>query len=145
MRDIDKIIIHCSATKPDMDIGVVEIDQWHRLRGFDGVGYHTIIRRNGYKEQGRPLIRVGAHARGFNAHSIGICMVGGVDENNKPENNFAMEQFRTLIDELIVLKEQFPDAEILGHRDLPGVNKDCPCINVGAWIASGTKSYEAAA
>ena len=74
---------------------------------------------------GRPIEQVGAHAKGYNHNSIGICLVGGVDEEDNPENNFTLEQFSALFDELTALKRQFPWAEIIGHRDLPEVAKSC--------------------
>lgn len=141
MRSIDKIVIHCSATPPSMDIGAVAIDEWHRIENrWSGIGYHKVIRRNGAVEQGRDLERVGAHAKGHNSHSIGICMVGGVNSEGKAENNFTLHQFSALLDELIALTADYPDAVIVGHRDLPGVRKSCPCFDVSAWLAPGWAS-----
>lgn len=79
----------------------------------------------------------GAHARGFNHLSIAICLVGGIDDKGKPEANFTPEQMRelrTLLDELLA---RYPNAKVLGHRDLPNVNKACPSFDVRAWIAAG--------
>ena len=74
MRKINRIVVHCSATPPDLDVGVYEIDHWHRERGFNSIGYHEIIRRNGFLEMGRPLKTIGAHVKGYNEDSIGICI-----------------------------------------------------------------------
>ena len=89
-RKTDFIVVHCAVTSPLMDIGLKEIDRWHRARGFLKVGYHFIIRRDGTFEQGRQLHEPGAHAKGYNHRSVGICMVGGVEEADKktPQNNF---------------------------------------------------------
>lgn len=136
MKNADKIIIHCSATPPDMDIGVDEIDQWHKQRGWDGCGYHLIIRRDGTIEQGRKLGTMGAHARGFN-HCPGICMIGGVDCAGKPSSNFTIDQYVGLDDMLWELKANpliADNAEVLGHCDLPNVTKKCPCFNVPAFF-----------
>ena len=142
----DLIVVHCSATKASADIGVRDITQWHIQRGFDTVGYHYVIRRNGELETGRPESAIGAHVRGHNSNSIGICLAGGVDANNKPENNFTPEQFVSLEALLRRLKERYPQARILGHRDLsPDKNSDgkitpnefikaCPSFDVAQWL-----------
>jgi hypothetical protein len=80
----DLIVVHCSATGPAADIGVAQITQWHKQRGFDTVGYHYVIRRNGTLETGRRESEIGAHVRGHNANSIGVCLAGGVDAKGKP-------------------------------------------------------------
>lgn len=130
MRKIDKIIIHCADTYARMDIGKKEITQWHKARGFNDVGYHYVIRRDGEIEQGRKLATIGAHAKGYNTTSIAICYVGGKGDDNKPEDNRTIKQKEAMQDLVTVLKKQFPDAEVLGHADLPGANKSCPCFNV---------------
>jgi N-acetyl-anhydromuramyl-L-alanine amidase AmpD len=113
-----------------MDIGATEIDQWHRERGFSQIGYHAVIRRNGQVEDGRPIELAGAHARGKNAHSIGICLVGGINKEGDAEANFTFEQYETLDRLLSVMKVEFPYADICGHCDLPDVDKACPSFNV---------------
>lgn len=130
-----RLIIHCSATSPKVDVGVKEIRKWHQRRGWRDVGYHYIIRRNGEVEQGRPENRTGAHARGYNRGSLGICLVGGVDKYNDPEKNYTRKQWDSLLALVWGLHEQYPKAEILGHRDLPGVAKACPCFSVKDWWA----------
>lgn len=133
------LIVHCSATNPRQDIGAEEIDRWHRKRGWRKIGYHYVIRRSGVVELGRMLDEAGAHAFGYNASSIGLCLVGGVSAARSgvpggvPENNFTPEQFEALKWKLEELLQRFPKAEILGHRDLPGVTKACPSFDVRAW------------
>jgi N-acetylmuramoyl-L-alanine amidase len=137
MRPITTIIIHCSATPPDMDVGVKEIDQWHRQRGFNKIGYHFVIRRNGKTETGRTLNEVGAHAKGHNAKSIGICLVGGCRrEGGKllAENNFTPEQFTELESLLNELLASYPGVKIIGHRDVER-GKECPSFSVRDWLA----------
>jgi len=148
LKDVRYIVIHCSATPPDMDIGVAEIDRWHRQKGYFKVGYHFIIRRDGTVEAGRNINEPGAHAQGYNSMSIGICLVGGVkriaDADGKPdadgprwdlvpENNFTPEQMVALKALVGGLKHQHVQAEVLGHRDLPGVRKGCPSFDVRQW------------
>jgi len=130
MRDIDYIAIHCSATPSKMDIGVEKIREWHKQRGFNDVGYHYIVRRDGSIELGRNIKKIGAHVKGYNSNSIGICYVGGVDVNNNPEDNRTDAQKATLIMLLDMLQIFFPLAKIQGHRDFKGVTKACPCFDV---------------
>ena len=136
MRDINMIVIHCSATTAKQSqIGVKEIDKWHRQRGFFEIGYHFVIKRSGEIQKGRDIEKIGAHAKGYNETSIGICLVGGIDKRGNPENNFTVAQFDALNALLHELIEQYPDIKvILGHRDLPLVNKACPSFDVSEWL-----------
>ena len=77
-RTINKIIVHCTATRPSQACTVELIDQWHRERGFDCIGYHYVIYRDGSVHEGRALSKVGAHCTGQNSDSIGISYCGGV-------------------------------------------------------------------
>lgn len=130
------LVVHCSATKPSMNWGRAEIDKSHRQRGFFEIGYHFVIKRDGTLEQGRPLNRQGAHASGYNHISVGVCMVGGVAERDVriPENNFTPQQFAALTAVLKSLRLRFPHARIVGHGELPKVNKACPSFDVQAWL-----------
>ncbi len=136
LRVIDMIVVHAAATPDDMDIGVKEIRRWHRVRGFSDIGYHFVIRRSGYIELGRPLRRPGAHARGFNGHSIGICMVGGLDDEGRAADNFTTEQFQVLYILLYGLMDVFGlvEEQVWGHCDLPEVRKECPCFDVQSYL-----------
>lgn len=132
MRTIEKIIIHCSATRPSMDIGVAEIEQWHKKRGFKSIAYHYVIRRNGSIEKGRPEEEEGAHCLGHNKRSIGICYVGGVAENDTtPQDNRTEAQKQTLLRLIVKLKMRYPSAEIVGHNELS--RKACPSFDVQQW------------
>lgn len=142
MRAVTQLVIHCSATKanvdenitlPGEDIGAREIRRWHQRQGYSDIGYHYVIRRDGRVEIGRPLERAGAHVKGHNATSVGICLVGGLDERGRAENNFEPAQWVSLRELLKDLLRRFPGAEILGHRDFPGVKKDCPCFDARKW------------
>lgn len=129
------IAIHCSATRPSMDIGVKEIRQWHKNQGWEDIGYHYVIRRDGKLERGRAEGVMGAHVAGYNSTSLGVCLVGGVDPKDfrKPQNNFTPEQFATLKELLTRLCDKYPDARVLGHRDFPRVSKACPSFDARAW------------
>jgi N-acetylmuramoyl-L-alanine amidase len=127
------LVVHCSASPPSVRCDVMVIDRWHRERGFRKIGYHFVVCRDGVVQSGRGLTEIGAHVEGFNDKSIGICLVGGVNEKNQPENNFTPEQFKALEVKLMKLLPMFPGAEVLGHRDLPNVNKACPSFDVKPW------------
>ncbi|MBQ9230749.1 MAG: N-acetylmuramoyl-L-alanine amidase [Prevotella sp.] len=71
----------------------------------------------------------GAHAKHYNAHSIGVCYEGGLDEKGHPADTRTKAQKFTLLALLTSLKADYPEAKILGHRDLPWVKKECPCFN----------------
>lgn len=139
-RPVDLIVVHCSATPGDMDIGAVEIDRWHKENGWGSIGYHAVIRRSGRLEPGRSPKYAGAHAKGHNYSSIGVCLVGGVNELNDPENNFTEEQFDTLRNYLSTLKMWYGDVDIVGHCDLPGVTKACPSFDVKEWLDGNSDS-----
>lgn len=132
MRKINMIIVHCSATKAGQDIGAEEIGAWHRKQGWSEIGYHYVIRRSGKIEKGRDLEKAGAHCRGRNRHSIGICLVGGINGAGNPENNFTAEQFVSLKLLLSELREKFPQTVIHGHCDFAA--KACPCFNVREFL-----------
>lgn len=134
IKEVKYLVVHCAATPPSMDIGAKEIRQWHLKRGWADIGYHRIIRRDGTIEEGRPEHVAGAHVRGFNRVSLAVCLVGGVDDENKPEDNFTKEQFSSLKSLLDQWAEKYPEAEIRGHRDFPGVKKACPSFDVKKWI-----------
>ena len=131
----DFIAVHCSATKPSMNIGAADIDRWHRQRGFKCLGYHFVIKRDGTVEEGRPVDQVGAHVENWNSVSVGVCMVGGVSEKdvNIAENNFTEAQFESLKKVVTDLKKRYPKASVQGHRDFPKVAKSCPSFDAKAW------------
>ena len=135
-------------TKPGVDFGADEIRSWHLDRGFSDIGYHYVIRRDGTQEDGRPIEQPGAHVQGHNAHSIGICLVGGraddspetegLDEFTKQELlwefNYTHLQMTTLLALVDHLQGRFPEAAVIGHRDFPGVTKRCPGFEVATYF-----------
>ena len=134
MREIRKIIVHCSASPPSMNTFAKDIDAWHKLRGWSGIGYHYVIRRSGILEKGRDIMQAGAHAKGYNFSSVGVCLIGGVDEEGKADANYTLKQYNTLLELIRFLEVTFPIEEVMGHRDLPNVKKTCPCFDVRAFI-----------
>ena len=130
MRKITLIVIHCSAVRPDQQSSAADIDRWHKKRkGWKGIGYHLVVRRDGTTEYGRPFEEVGAHVLNHNRHSIGICYEGGYDAKGKADDTRTPEQKRTLREWVERLHRQFPKALIVGHHDLDP-HKPCPCYDV---------------
>ena len=119
------IVVHCAATPATMDIGAEEIRRWHKERGWIDIGYHFVIRRDGTVEKGRKIDAIGAHVRGVNQISVGICLVG-TDE-------FEDAQFASLKELIVSLLDEYPAAQVKGHRDFPNVKKECPGFDVPSW------------
>ena len=130
MRRIDLIIIHCTASRPNEHLSFELLDHIHRAKGWNGCGYHYYITRDGQLHQGRPEEMVGAHARHYNAHSIGVCYEGGLDEKGRAADTRTPAQKLALYTLLVSLKQDYPDAEIVGHCELEGVHKACPSFPV---------------
>lgn len=127
-RRIDEIIVHCTATPAGRQVTVADIDRWHRQRGFRGIGYHYVVYLDGSIHLGRPIHEVGAHCQGHNAHSIGVCYVGGLSaDGHTPQDTRSELQRRALQGLLHELKRQYPQAAIHGHRDFS--SKACPCYD----------------
>lgn len=128
MRTINEIIVHCTATPEGKDYTVEDITRWHKERGFKTIGYHYVVYRDGSVHEGRPLAEVGAHCKGHNAHSIGVCYVGGLTaDGRKAKDTRTLEQKEALVLLLVRLKTKFPMAEIHGHRDFAA--KECPSFD----------------
>lgn len=129
MRKIDKIIVHCTATIEGVDWTVDDIRKWHiEQNHWDDIGYHYVIYLDGSIHKGRDEEVVGAHCYGYNAHSIGVCYVGGLEKGTKrAKDTRTPQQKESLIRLLMELVCKYPDAEILGHRDL--ANRKCPSFD----------------
>ena len=127
MRRIDLIVVHCSATRENRPFPVTSLIACHQAR-FGFTGYHYYITRDGQTYQTRNENLIGAHARHFNAHSIGVCYEGGLLSNGHPADTRTEAQKHALWALLKSLKHDYPDARILGHCELPHVAKACPCF-----------------
>ncbi|QEH08259.1 N-acetylmuramoyl-L-alanine amidase [Histophilus somni] len=168
MFPILKIVIHCSATQNGKPLrnkahtAAQVIDRWQAERGFKRtyanftqfnphlkhIGYHYVIDTDGTVETGRKVGEVGAHVKGYNQQSIGICLVGGISITGKNYGRFTARQWRSLHHLLRKLESEYPEARICGHRDLsPDQNGDgtispnewlkhCPCFDVWEWLDS---------
>ena len=128
MRTIELIVIHCSATRCDRRFSLEDLIACHDAR-FGFTGYHWYITKDGTTYQTRHENLPGAHAKGYNQHSIGICYEGGLDAQGRPKDTRTKEQKAALHALLKSLRVDYPEAVILGHRNLPNVHKDCPCFD----------------
>ena len=139
MRTIDKIILHCAATKEGHDIKTETIKSWHvKGNGWSDIGYHYVIELDGTVKKGRPMHRSGAHTKGHNTGSIGVCYIGGIDIENKPKDTRTEAQ-RTAMDELInELLTEYPNATIHGHNEFSA--KACPSFDVQKEYGAPKKS-----
>ena len=128
MRDINKIIVHCSATPEGRDISANTMDQWHKERGWSGIGYHYVVKIDGTIEYGRDITKTGAHVKNQNEGSIGICYIGGLGSSMESKDTRTPEQKESLLLLLKTLKKMHADATIHGHNEFSA--KACPCFNV---------------
>lgn len=127
MRKINEIIVHCSASKPKVDIGVKELREYHvDKKHWPDIGYHYVVRLDGTVEKGRDVRRAGAHCVGHNAHSIGVCYVGGLDQygNSCDTRTPAQKAALTKLLKFLVAKYGCP---VHGHNEYAA--KDCPCFD----------------
>ncbi len=131
MRKIDMIVVHCSGSRCNHPYTVEQLRHDHvEVNGWFDIGYHYYFTREGKVHECRPVERMGAHARGANANSIGICYEGGLDANGCIADTRTAAQKDAMFWLIINLHHRFPDIKvILGHRDLPGVQKACPCFD----------------
>ena len=148
----DHFIVHCTATKVSQtNIDAKAVDKMHKNKSWSGCGYHAIIPRDGSLQMfddgfpTRPLEKTGAHVGGcgpgWNTRSFGVSLAGGVDEANRPENNFTKKQFQTLkrLIKAFLKSHDNPDSVIIiGHRDLirqtNASPKACPCFDVASYL-----------
>lgn len=121
MRNIFSHIIHCSDTPNEREVAVEEIRQWHLDRGWSDIGYHYVIYRDGTVAPGRKVEAIGAHCRGYNASSIGTCLIG--------RDTFTDEQFKALNNLHSTFRNIFKHIEAFGHRDFDK-KKTCPNFEV---------------
>lgn len=147
MRTIDKIILHCSATPKGKHFDVDEIRRWHvEGRGWRDIGYHYIVYLDGSIHNGRPIEISGAHVRGKNKHSIGVCYIGGVssikDKRGKwpAEDTRTPEQKEALWRLLMELMACYDGATLHGHNEF--ARKACPSFSVAKEYKDIIEFYE---
>lgn len=127
-RRITEIIVHCTATPEGKDFTIKDITAWHKQRGFSTIGYHYVVYRDGSVHTGRDVNVAGAHCTGHNAHSIGVCYVGGLAKDGKtPKDTRTNVQKASLEILLRKLRTLYPTAKIYGHNTFS--TKACPCFD----------------
>ena len=128
MREIKKIIVHCADTPEGRDVRTAEIKRWHtEERGWSDIGYHWVVELDGSLHAGRPEEVSGAHCKGHNSDSIGICYVGGSDASGNPKDTPTEAQKEALKELIVGLLDRYSDAEVFGHRDFS--EKACPSFD----------------
>ena len=134
-KETNTVVVHCSATKPSQDVTFDTIKRWHLMeRAFIDIGYHWVIERDGSVKQGRAVDDWGAHAKGHNHQSVGICLVGGLNDDGQPDDNFTVLQKRMLKFLVTGCQGLWPDVVVKGHYHLNG-DKDCPCFDIDRWLS----------
>jgi len=141
MRDINKIILHCSATREGQDISTETIRGWHvNERGWSDIGYHYVVLLDGTVDKARPVERKGAHVRGHNKGSIGICYIGGCDADMNPKDTRTDLQKESLTELISYLMDSYEDATLHGHNEFS--SKACPSFNVKEQYKELIECYE---
>ena len=125
-ENIKYLIVHCSDTIDSQKLSALDIHKMHLEFGWDGIGYHKIINRSGKVENGRPEYWMGAHVKGKNNVSLGVCLIGSY--------KFTTKQYISLEKILRKWKSLYPKAQIIGHRDIGNTNKTCPNFDVKTWV-----------
>ncbi|WP_410221934.1 N-acetylmuramoyl-L-alanine amidase [Pedobacter sp.] len=133
MRLIKYIVLHCTATPHNTSIDSI-MNYWRTVLGWKNPGYHYMIKADGEIVNTFPIEQVSNGVAGYNANSIHISYIGGIDEKGKAVDNRTPQQIVAQIRLLKELKAKFPAAEIKGHRDFPNVKKECPCFDVKTWL-----------
>ena len=129
LQEVRYLVVHCTATKLSQRVSVEDIERWHKAQGWDEIGYHWYIDRDGHIFVGRSENLAGAHVLGYNHCSIGVCYEGGLNEQGQPADTRTPAQKAVLLFVLRELKKSYPNAIICGHRDFPNVKKACPCFD----------------
>ena len=136
MRDIKRIFVHCTAGPQNQSIEAIQ-GYWKNNLKWKNPGYHYIIKANGEIVQLLEESKVSNGVAGYNSTSINVCYIGGVDREGRAIDNRTPEQKASLITILKELKQRYPDAQIMGHRDIWGSDsskwkKMCPCFDATA-------------
>ena len=126
---IRDIVIHCSDTPNGREHNAEDIHRWHIERGFDGIGYHYVIKLDGTIENGRPEYWIGAHASGHNSGSIGVCLIG--------RDDYTDLQIHSLDGLVCKLQKKYKGVNVIGHNEIS--KKECPGFDVQRWLTHGFK------
>lgn len=125
---IELLVVHCSDTDNEYQLNALDIHKMHLNFGWDGIGYHKVICRSGEIQNGRPEYWEGAHVKGKNKISLGVCLIG--------RDQFTKKQLDSLVIVLTRWKKIYPRAKIVGHCDTGNTEKTCPNFDVSSWLDS---------
>jgi N-acetylmuramoyl-L-alanine amidase len=128
MRKIRELIWHCSATPEGIPFGAKDIDDWHKQRGWAGIGYHKVVLLDGTVEEGRPVERAGAHCRGRNTDTLGYVYIGGVDKRFKAKDTRTDAQKETMLRLTKEAIRKYGVKQVSGHNQYAA--KACPSFDV---------------
>lgn len=128
MRTINYIVIHCTATQPDVKIESIK-RYWRENLKWKNPGYHYMIKADGKTVNILPIDQISNGVAGWNSQIINISYIGGIDKNGNPKDTRTEEQKKSIVKLLRELKSTFPKAKIQGHRDFPNVHKACPSFD----------------
>lgn len=140
MRNINEIVVHCTATRPKWWEGrsseekVREVRQWHLDRGFNDIGYHWLIDRDGTIVKGRDESKTGAHVKGHNANTIGISLFGGHGSSSDDQfsDNYTPAQETALRQLIAEIEMRYNIQKISGHNEYS--TKACPGFRVSEFL-----------
>lgn len=126
MFEVKYIVLHCADTPDHLEFDAEDIHKWHsdpkpNGNGWDGIGYHKVVKKSGEIQNGRPEYWIGSHTYGYNSKSLSICMIGRYD--------FTDDQIASVRDIITHWKSKYPDAKVVGHCDLDS-SKTCPNISI---------------
>ena len=129
MRELNEIVVHCAATREGQNFTVNQIRQWHKARKWSDIGYHYVIYLDGSTHTGRPLRLKGAHVRGRNTGTIGICYVGGVAKDRKTPKDTRTPAQKRALEALIkkLMREHPTIKKVSGHNQYAA--KACPSFD----------------
>lgn len=127
MRTINKIIVHCTDTPEGRHVSIEDITQWHKEKGYRTIGYHYVVYLDGSVHAGRLVDEIGAHCKGHNADSIGVCYVGGRNKEGDYSDTRTEAQKEALLSLIKKLLTKYPNAKVYGHKDFAA--RACPCFD----------------
>ncbi len=138
-KETNYIVIHSTQTKPNADISIRNVDEWHRKRGLLKVGYHFFIKRDGVIEVGRNPNEIGAHIKEQDSTSISVCIAGGLNTRGVVAPDYVKEQIESLFVLIRTLKYMYSNAKVVGHRDLS--ETECPSFDVKEWWNINSENF----
>ena len=141
MRKIKRIVVHCTATQQSVSIQSI-VNYWKNALKWKNNGYHYIIEANGNTVKLTDIDKIANGAAGYNEQSIHVAYIGGIDINRKPIDNRTPEQKTALKILIIEYSRKYPDADILGHYQLPNVKKACPCFDAKKEYCIYNRNYK---